>query len=116
MRKEEGKFQDKLIKYLSSNGVYVVKFNASGTSKVGVPDLLACINGSFVGIEVKKEDGVISDAQQMNILQIRKSGGCAICVKPSNFEDIKECLEELNLYELEKRCKGNEKTIKKIVP
>lgn len=34
---EESKFQTKLIKYLDKMGCYVVKYNASGISRTGVP-------------------------------------------------------------------------------
>ena len=91
----EKTFQSKLIKLIEKNNGYVVKFNASAISKIGVPDLLACINGKFVGLEVKKENGKPSEIQLWNIEQIKKSGGIAMVVKPSDYENIEKLIEKL---------------------
>ena len=91
----EKTFQTKLIKLIEKNNGYVVKFNASAISKIGVPDLLACINGKFVGLEVKKENGKPSEIQLWNIEQIKKSGGIAMVVKPSDYENVKKLIKKL---------------------
>ena len=76
------------------------------------PDLLCCFHGRFLGIEVKKEDGVISDIQQWNINEIRKAKGYAICTKPSDFDEIKRILTiGTDLSELEMVCRHNEKSL-----
>lgn len=110
MGKVETAFQTKLKLYFEGLNCYVTKFNASGISKAGVPDLLMCVNGQYFGVEAKKEDGVISKIQQWNILQIRKAGGHAICVRPSDFKALKKAMEtsENPLDELESICKYNE--------
>ena len=43
--------------------------------KVGIPDIICCIKGRFVGIEVKQEDGIQSDAQKVTCKNIREAGG-----------------------------------------
>lgn len=91
----EKAFQSKLIKLIEKNNGYVVKFNASAISKIGVPDLLACINGKFVGLEVKKENGKPSEIQLWNIEQIKKSGGIAMVVKPSDYESVEKLIKKL---------------------
>ena len=97
----EKTFQRKLIKLIEKNNGYVVKFNASAISKIGVPDLLACINGKFVGLEVKKENGKPSEIQLWNIEQIKKSGGIAMVVKPSDYENVEKLIEKLGDDEYE---------------
>ena len=91
----EKTFQTKLIKLIEKNNGYVVKFNASAISKIGVPDLLACINGKFVGLEVKKENGKPSEIQLWNIKKKKKSGGIAMVVKPSDYENIEKLIKKL---------------------
>ena len=97
----EKTFQTKLIKLIEKNNGYVVKFNASAISKIGVPYLLACINGKFVGLEVKKENGKPSEIQLWNIEQIKKSGGIAMVVKPSDYENVEKLIEKLGDDEYE---------------
>lgn len=56
----------------------------------GIPDLIICLNGLFVAVELKKEDGKPSALQLYNIEQIKKSNGQAIILKPSQFEKFKQ--------------------------
>ncbi len=71
----EQDLQKKIIKHIESNGGYVVKVISA--SKSGVPDLLACLNGKFVGIEVKAPGKMknVSPLQEINLERIRKAGG-----------------------------------------
>jgi Holliday junction resolvase len=66
-----------------------VKFFANGYTKKGVPDLLCCINGFFLAIEVKAENGVASELQKLNIEKIEQAGGRSIILKPSMFEEFR---------------------------
>lgn len=112
---EEAKFQKKIITYMESIGAFVTKFNASGISKTGVPDLLMCYKGRYLALEVKKESGTISDIQQWNLNQIRKAGGEAVCIKPSDFEEFKKHIIEEEYFMIRKLCERNEKEITKLV-
>lgn len=64
-------------------------------TKAGVPDILACINGYFVGIEVKAQHGKPSELQLYNIDKIRKAGGFAFVLYPSAFPRFKEFIKNL---------------------
>lgn len=71
----EQKIQSNIIKYLESEGHYVVKVITA--SKKGVPDLIACINGRFVAIEVKRPETKTgtSKLQEYNLKKVDKAGG-----------------------------------------
>ena len=56
----------------------------------GIPDLIICLNGKFIAIELKNEDGKPSALQLYNIKQIKQSGGHAFILRPSEFEKFKE--------------------------
>ena len=93
----EKTFENKIKKFLESEGVYFVKFFANGYTKSGVPDILACVNGYFVGIEVKAQNGKPSKLQLYNVDKIRESGGFAMILYPSafhKFKDFVKCLKE----------------------
>jgi len=62
------------------------------TNKRGTPDILACVNGRFVAIEVKAKGklSTVSKLQQYQIDTINSSGGFAIAV--DNLEDVKKFL------------------------
>lgn len=92
---QEKQFENKIKKYLSDNNIWHVKYFANGFTKSGIPDILACCNGRFLAIEVKAENGKASELQLHHIEKIKQSGGHAVIVKPSQFEELKKLIEEL---------------------
>lgn len=92
---QEKQFENRIKKYLTENDIWHVKYFANGFTKSGIPDILACCNGHFVGIEVKAENGKPSPLQIHNIEKIRESGGYAMIVKPSQFDELKQLIQEL---------------------
>lgn len=64
-------------------------------TKSGIPDILACVNGYFVAIEVKAQNGKPSDLQLYNVEKIREAGGIAIILYPDGFDEFKKLILEL---------------------
>ena len=95
----EKPFELKIRKYLESRGHWVVKYFANGFTKSGIPDLLACVNGRFVAIEVKGDGGYVSPLQEFTLNQIIKSRGVAMVVRPHDFETFCKSIEEIESYE-----------------
>lgn len=92
---QEKQFENKIKAWLKDHDCYHVKFFANRMTKVGVPDILASVNGYFVAIEVKAQNGKPSDLQFYNIRKIRESGGFAYIVYPSGWNQLQEILEGL---------------------
>lgn len=67
-----------------------------GYSVSGIPDIIACVNGKFVGIEVKAEDGHPSALQLRNISLIEKSKGIGLIIYPKDFEMLKSLLKAVS--------------------
>ena len=86
-----------------------MKFFANSYTKSGIPDILACVNGYFVGIEVKAQNGKPSELQLYNVNKIREAGGFAMVLYPSGFAKFKEFITELKkdnfTREMEVICK-----------
>lgn len=94
----EGQFQERVIKYLKSiDKCWYCKVWGGGFQKSGIPDLLCCINGKFVALELKAENGKPSALQVYNIDKINKSGGLGYILYPSQFEEFKKEIELLCL-------------------
>ena len=66
---------------------------------MGIPDILASINGRFVGIEVKASNGRPSELQLWNIEKIKESGGIAMVLYPKDFDLFKELVYKLKAGE-----------------
>ena len=94
MTKEQD-IQIAIMNYISSIGGLPVKFNNIGIyAKAGVPDILACIKGRFVAIEVKKPGNKPSSLQENFINAVNQIGGFAFWA--DNLQDVKDKLKELS--------------------
>ena len=92
---QEKLFENKIKRFLTDRGIWYVKYFANRMTKSGIPDILACVDGRFVAIEVKADKGRPSELQLWNIEQIKKSGGIAMVLYPSQFEDFKNLIIKL---------------------
>ena len=84
----EQQIQSKILKYLEDESIYAVKVMTA--NRAGTPDILACVRGTFVGIEVKSPAGKTSKLQDYALANIRKSGGEAWIVR--SVEDVADLL------------------------
>ena len=91
----EKAFETEIKRFLDSHKIWYVKYFANRNTKAGIPDILACVNGYFVGIEVKAQEGKPSALQMYNVRKIRESGGFAVVVYPSGFEELKDFILDL---------------------
>lgn len=82
-------------KFLEKEGAWHVKFFANNFTKSGILDILTCINGYFIGVDIKAQNGKPSELQLYNIRKIRKAGGFAVILYPSGFEKFKKFILDL---------------------
>lgn len=61
--------------YLTRIGAFWSMVQGGPYSKPGDPDIIACINGRYVGIEVKTSTGRLSELQKIRGEEIEKAGG-----------------------------------------
>lgn len=106
---EEKLFEGRIKKYLHSVGIYPAGFPADrmnapmvgwytkiwggGFQKSGIPDILSCVNGILVAVEVKASGGRPSELQKLNISRINQSGGIGVFLYPEGFSEFKELME-----------------------
>jgi hypothetical protein len=93
----EKSFENKVKTFLGEQGCWFVKYWGGGAfTKAGIPDLLICCNGYFIGAELKAEHGRPSALQIWNINEINKSGGFGMILYPDDFERFKDFIRALN--------------------
>jgi len=85
----EQQLQKKIIDYLQEKGYYVVKVVKA--NKAGVSDLLACVNGRFVSIEVKVGKNKPTPLQLHNLEEVKKAGGVSFVAY--TLDDVKNFFE-----------------------
>lgn len=94
-QKKEKQIENQIKKWLEQQGYWWMKVHGDLFQKAGVPDILACINGRFVGIEVKRPGGKVSALQEYNIEQIRASGGVAFVA--TSVEEVRFNLDHFHV-------------------
>ena len=98
----EKRFETKIKEFLDAEGAYYVKYFANRNTKSGVPDILACVNGYFVAIEVKAEDGTVKPLQEHHLTEIRIAGGFSFALYPSGFDKFKSFIRSLKREEFKR--------------
>lgn len=95
--KGETKIVNKIRAYLSEAypGCFHYKVNGNGFQKKGLPDIIGCIGGRFIGLEVKDPSNTkygATELQLHRIEEIKQAGGIAGVV--TSIEDVKELLKD----------------------
>ena len=93
----EKKVKRKIVAVLKEHGFYYFYPVTGGYGASGVPDIVACCKGRFVGIEVKadlKKRGP-TELQKKNLREIEGAGGVALVIDANNLDHLIETLETL---------------------
>lgn len=105
----ETKFKNEVQKWLISQGIYqagtpkqkmtlpvvgwFVKIWGGGMQKEGIPDILMCVNGIFISLELKSATGRPSDLQKKNTAMVNESNGIGVILYPDGFENFKNIIK-----------------------
>lgn len=90
---KEKAVENKIKKWLKDRNYWFFKVHGSIFQPSGIPDILACINGKFVAIEVKRsKGGIVSPLQKAQIEKIKENGGIAGVA--NSMEEFLEILKE----------------------
>jgi Holliday junction resolvase len=89
----ERKVKAKVSKLLKERGAYHFYPVASMYGSAGIPDIIACYQGKFIGIECKAGKGKTTALQEHNLQLIRDAGGISLVV----YEDLTELIAVLDV-------------------
>lgn len=95
MPQNETKIQRQVQDYLKSIGAYCFKVHGSIYMRAGIPDIICCYNGLFIGIETKDYGNTPSELQKAHGRQIKKAKG--IFMVAYSVEDVKKEFKRRNL-------------------
>jgi len=81
-KQPEGKLVAKIKRMIADRGGRCFKIHGSdeGFQEIGIPDLLVCYQGKFLGLEVKQPGAKLRPRQEIVLRQIEASGGIAAVV------------------------------------
>lgn len=89
----EKKVKDAVKKLLNAHSAYYFSPVTGGFGTSGVPDIVACIQGKFIGIETKAGKGKPTALQEKNLMNIMNTGGIAVLVNEGGIETLKLFLD-----------------------
>ena len=90
----EKKVKRKVMAQLEEMKAYTVTPMTGGFGNSGVPDVLCCYKGRFVGVECKANGGKPTALQIHNLNSIEIAGGIALLVNESNVDNLTDMIEE----------------------
>ena len=95
----EGAVKDKIKAILRTYKPHIYYFMpAMGAfGKSGVPDIIACVRGTFVAIEVKsdKNKNPPTALQEMNLYEISEAGGISLVIDKHNVASLAPLFDTL---------------------
>jgi Holliday junction resolvase len=95
MATPESKVKKQVKKILDDLGAYHFSPMMDGYGRSGVPDIIACYKGKFIGIECKSGDNKPTLLQLRNIEDIKRNQGLAIVVNEGNIESLLALVKEI---------------------
>lgn len=93
MATPESKVKKQVVAILKKHGAYYFYPVTGGYGRSGVPDIVACYRGQFLGIECKAGKGTTTALQEKNLQDITANGGIALVVNEHTVEDFAELMK-----------------------
>ena len=78
---------------LADSDVYFFMPPGMGLGRGGIPDIVACHHGHFIGIECKAGKGTTTALQERELAHIRAAGGTALVIREDNLDELKKVLD-----------------------
>jgi hypothetical protein len=93
MATPESKVKAKIHALLKKHKAYAVNYIGGISANNGTPDILACLNGRFIGIEAKAGKNKPTDLQTLNLKRIDDAGGLALVINEENLPMLEHILD-----------------------
>lgn len=93
-RTPENAVKTKCVELLKSYGAYYFYPVTGGYGRSGIPDIVVCYHGKFLGVECKAGTNKPSPLQEREMANIVSAGGHAMVIRETNIEELKRWLED----------------------
>lgn len=94
-RTPEGKVKDACVALLKKHGAYYFFPVMGGYGRSGIPDIVVCHKGKFLGVECKAGYNKPTALQEREMVEIQKAGGAAMVVREDTIELLDNWLRGL---------------------
>lgn len=98
---EEKNLENRIKKFLKNQECWCLKYWAGGGfTKSGIPDLLICCNGYFIGAEIKASNGTPSVLQIRELTKIQNASGIGVLIYPEDEITFRKLILELKAFNM----------------
>jgi Holliday junction resolvase len=94
----EAKVKKQVKAILDALEVYHFSPMQNGMGRAGIPDIIACHGGRFIGIECKAGNNKPTALQERELSRILAAGGEAYVINEENIEQLREELIWMNKH------------------
>ena len=84
----EKKDKQRVVAQLKELGAYYFYPTTGGFGSSGVPDVVCCYQGRFIGIECKAGKGKTTALQDKNLAAISAADGIALVINEENVDNL----------------------------
>ncbi len=84
----EAKVKKKVVDILKTVGAYYFFPATGGFGRSGVPDIIVCLKGQFIGLECKAGNNKPTALQERELQRIVDAGGRAFVINESNIDRL----------------------------
>lgn len=92
----EKKVKDAVTKILKTYNAYYFYPATGGFGRSGVPDIIVCFHGHFIGIECKAGNNTTTALQDRELAKIESAGGRAMVINEDNIEVVRRTLDAIS--------------------
>ena len=92
----EKKVKDAVTKILKTYNAYYFYPATGGFGRSGVPDIIVCFHGHFIGIECKAGNNTTTALQDRELAKIEFAGGRAMVINEDNIEVVRRTLDAIS--------------------
>lgn len=92
----EARIGHKIRAALEARGAFVFKVHGGPMMMAGLPDLIVCYKGRYIGLEVKTATGKVSKVQELIHRKIRAAGG--YCAVVRSVDEATSWLDDIDTF------------------
>ena len=91
----EKKVKNKVVSILKEHGAYYFFPASYGMGRSGVPDVIVCYEGRFIGIECKAGKNTTTMLQDRELAAIEEAGGIPLVICEHNLDELVDQLDNI---------------------
>ena len=103
MATPEKKLKQKVCAKLKELGAYYFYASTGGYGASGVPDIVACYKGKFIGIECKANGNKATALQQKHLREISMQQGISLIIDETNIDMLEYYVTGKRVMSLESK-------------